>query len=297
MNMQTRVTGNMIANRVMNNLQYNLSRMGDLQEQMSSGKLLNRPSDSPTGTVSAMQLRTEMRRLEQYGRNSDDALSWLTTLDSTLSGVIPMVSKVRDLALTGMSAGTGGSAQGRQALAAEVEAIRESLIAASNTNYLGRPVLGGTTAGSVAFNPDGSFAGNENPVIRTIGDGDAVKVDANGVTVLGTGSEQLFTVLQTVADNLRSNPAALAGDLALLDTANNRVMTQLADIGARYNRVEQMKQSGTDRLISLRSQLSDIEDIDLPATIMEMQMQESAYEAALGASAKVIQPSLMDFLR
>jgi flagellar hook-associated protein 3 FlgL len=297
MNMQTRVTGNMIANRVLNNLQYNLSRMGDLQEQMSSGKLLNRPSDSPTGTVSAMQLRTEMRRLEQYGRNSDDALSWLTTLDSTLNGVIPQVSKVRDLALAGMSAGTGGSAQGREALAAEVEAIRASLIASSNTSYLGRPVLGGTTAGPVAFNPDGSFAGNENPVMRTIGDGDPIQVDANGVTVLGAGSEQLFTVLQNVADNLRSNPAALAGDLTLLDKANNRVMTQLADIGARYNRVEQMKQSGADRLISLRSQLSEIEDIDLPATIMEMQMQESAYEAALGASAKVIQPSLMDFLR
>ena len=297
MNMQTRITGNMIANRVLNNLQHNLSRMGDLQEQMSSGKLLNRPSDSPTGTVSAMQLRTEMRQLEQYGRNSGDALSWLTTLDSTLSGVIPQVSKVRDLALQGMSAGTGGSAQGREALAAEVEAIRASLIAASNTSYLGRPVLGGTTAGPVAFNPDGSFAGNENPVMRTIGDGDPIRVDANGVTVLGAGSEQLFTVLQNVADNLRNNPAALAGDLALLDRANNRVMTQLADIGARYNRVEQMQQSGTDRLISLRSQLSDIEDIDLPATIMEMQMQESAYEAALGASAKVIQPSLMDFLR
>ena len=297
MNMQTRVTGNMIANRVLGNLQQNLARVGQLQEQMSSGKLLNRPSDSPTGTVSAMQLRTEMRGLDQYSRNADDGLSWLSTVDSTLTTALPQVTRVRDLTLQGMSAGTGSTPQAREALAAEVQAIRDSLIATSNTTYLGRPVFGGTTSGAVAFNPDGSYAGNENPVMRTIGEGEPIQVDANGVTVFGTGDEQLFTVLQNIADDLRSNPADLAANLDLLDTASKRIMTQLADVGARYNRVEQTKQSGLDRQISLRSQLSEIEDIDLPATIMEMQMQQSAYEAALGASAKVIQPSLMDFLR
>ena len=58
-----------------------------------------------------------------------------------------------------------------------------------------------------------------------------------------------------------------------------------------------MKDSAEDRLLSVTSQLSDIEDIDLPKTIMEMQLQQTSYQAALAASAKVIQPSLIDFLR
>ncbi|HEV7962737.1 MAG TPA: flagellar hook protein, partial [Actinoplanes sp.] len=59
----------------------------------------------------------------------------------------------------------------------------------------------------------------------------------------------------------------------------------------------QMKLSAQDRLLSVTSQLSDVEDVDLPKTIMEMQLQQTAYQAALAASAKVIQPSLIDFLR
>jgi flagellar hook-associated protein 3 FlgL len=297
MALPTRVTGNSIASRVLVNLQQNLSRVGTLQEQLSSGKLINRPSDSPTGTVSAMQLRSEMRSLDQYGRNSDDGLSWLGTLDSTISDSLSEVNRARELTLRGMSAGVSGSSSAREALAVEIDNIRSAMIATANTSYLGRPVFGGTTSGPIAFNPDGTFAGNESPVLRTVGDGDPVKVDANGVDVFGEGADQLFTVLQTLSDNLRNDPTALGGTLDRLDGASARMVTQLAGVGARYNRIEQMKSTATDRLIDLGSQLSDIEDIDLPATIMDMQMQQSAYEAALAVSAKVIQPSLMDFLR
>jgi flagellar hook-associated protein 3 FlgL len=297
MALPTRVTGNSIASRVLVNLQQNLSRVGTLQEQLSSGKMINRPSDSPTGTVSAMQLRSEMRSLDQYGRNSDDGLSWLGSIDSTLGNAMTDINRARELTIRGMSAGISGSATAREALAVEIDNIRGALIATSNASYLGRPIFGGTTSGSLAFNPDGTFAGNQAPVLRTVGDGDPIKVDANGIDVFGQGSDQLFTILQDISDNLRNDPAALGATLDRLDGASTRVVTQLADVGARYNRIEQMKSTATDRLIDLGSQLSDIEDIDLPATIMDMQMQQSAYEAALAVSAKVIQPSLMDFLR
>jgi flagellar hook-associated protein 3 FlgL len=297
MSMQARVTGNSIASRVLVNLNQNLSKVSDLQEQLSSGKQINRPSDSPTGTISALQLRSEMRTLDQYGRNAADGLNWLSTLDSTLTGSLGQVNRVRDLTLQGMSAGAGGSPEAREAIAVEVDNIRDSLITLSNTSYLGRPVFGGTTAGAVAFNSDGSYAGNDSPVLRTIGDGDPVQVDANGEKVFGTGDNQLFTVLADISRSLRTDPSQLAGNLDRLDTATATIKTQLSDIGARYNRVEQMRTTATDRLITLGAQLSDVEDIDLPATIMEMQMQQTAYQAALAATAKVIQPSLLDFLR
>jgi flagellar hook-associated protein 3 FlgL len=71
----------------------------------------------------------------------------------------------------------------------------------------------------------------------------------------------------------------------------------ISDVGARSNRVSQLRQGADDQILTLRSSLSGVENIDLPKTITELQMQQVAYEAALGATAKAIQPSLLDFLR
>jgi flagellar hook-associated protein 3 FlgL len=75
------------------------------------------------------------------------------------------------------------------------------------------------------------------------------------------------------------------------------VQTAQASVGARSNRVQSLQQTANDRQVDLQSQLSEVEDIDLPKTITDMTLQQTAYQAALGATAKVIQPSLMDFLR
>ena len=58
-----------------------------------------------------------------------------------------------------------------------------------------------------------------------------------------------------------------------------------------------MKPSARDKLLSVPSQRFEVEDGDLPKTIIDAQLRETSYEAALAASAKVIQPSLIDFLR
>jgi flagellar hook-associated protein 3 FlgL len=105
-------------------------------------------------------------------------------------------------------------------------------------------------------------------------------------------------VLKGISDSIRAgDTTAMRDNLTKLDSASNTLKTTLSEVGARYNRIEQMKQSAQDRLLTVTSQLSDVEDVDLPKTIMEMQLQQTSYQAALAASAKVIQPSLIDFLR
>lgn len=297
MGIQLRVTDGSISARVVRNLQLNLAKSGNIQEQLSSGKLINRPSDSPTGTVSAMELRSEMRTVDQYVRNTDDGMAWLGTVEDALTSTLSQAARVRELTLQGMSAGTNGSPHAREALAVEVENIRESLISVANTTYLDRPVFGGTTTTGKAFRDDGTYDGDGGQVERTIGPGAKVRVDTDGQKVFGSGTGQLFNVLTSLANNLRNNPSALSGDITKLDTNVATVTTALADVGARYNRVEHMRDTAGDRLLVLRSQLTEIEDIDLPHTIMEMQLQQTAYQAALASTAKVIQPSLIDFLR
>ncbi|GGL59587.1 flagellar hook-associated protein FlgL [Planomonospora parontospora] len=292
-----RVTERSISTRVLNNLQGNISRLGDIQEKLSGGKQLSRPSDSPTGTTSALSLRSDIRTQEQYTRNTDDGLGWLGTIDTALTSANGQVNRARELVLQGMSSGAGGSVSARTALATEIENIRDSLIGIANTTYLGRPVFGGAASGSVAYEKDGTYNGQGGEVLRTIGDNTKIAVNSDGKKVFGDGDDQLFKVLSDIAGNLRNDPSALGDDLTRLDTSIKSMQTEVADVGARYNRVTQMRDTADTRILSLKTQLSDIEDIDLPKTITELTLQQTAYQAALAATAKVVQPSLVDFLK
>jgi flagellar hook-associated protein 3 FlgL len=297
MALQTRVTESSITTRVLANLQKNISRGGQLQEQLSSGKSINRPSDSPTGAVASMQLRGDQRSFEQYARNADDGVGWLAAQDTTLTDSLTRVNRVRDLTVQGLSSGAT-SPESREALAVEIDNIKEGLIGLANTKYLDRPVFGGTTTGGMAYDSTGAYVGDGGQVTRTVGSNAKVRVDTNGPEAFGAGAGQLFTVLQGLSDSLRANDVQSLGDgLTKLDTTTEGMKSKLADVGARYNRMTQMKETATDRILTLKTQLSDVEDVDLPQTIMEMQLQETAYQAALAATAKVIQPSLIDFLR
>jgi len=292
-----RVTERSIHTRVLNNLQRNLQQGAKIQEQLSSGKQINRPSDSPTGTITSMELRGDKRLAQQYSRNADDGVGWLGTLDNTLDSTSSLVNRARDLAVQGLSSGTNDAAA-KEALAAEIDQIKASMIGYSNTQYLGRPIFGGTTMGEVAYDTNGAFVGDTGQTTRTVGPNSKVRVDASGPEAFGTGDTQIFAVLQGIADGIRSgDDKALGASLEKLDAASDTMKTTHSNVGARYNRIEQMKTSAQDRLLSVTSQLSDVEDIDLPKAIMDMQLQDTAYQAALAAAAKVIQPSLIDYLR
>ena len=74
------------------------------------------------------------------------------------------------------------------------------------------------------------------------------------------------------------------------------MQSAVADVGARGARLERIQQINADRTLALSSQLAETENIDLPGTIMRLQMQQVGYEAALSATAKALQPTLLDFL-
>jgi len=278
-------------------LQGNIDRLQRLQQQMTSGKTIQRPSDSPGGTVEAMQLRGDLRLSAQYARNANDGIGWLGTLDGTMTNMVSDLQRVRDLVVQGMSAGSADVPGAREAIATEVDNMRGAVLTAANTRYLDRPIFGGTTAGTQAYDPSGNYVGDAGAVLRTVADSTRVRVDSSGPDVLGSGPSGVFGVLSSISDNLRNNPAALAGDLNNLDAAIGKVSTELASVGTRYNELMQLGQAATDRQTTLTAQLSDVEDIDLPKTITDLQLQQTAYQAALAATAKVIQPSLLDFLR
>lgn len=293
----TRVTQNMMTQHSLGGMQTSLARLAKLQEQLSTGRVLNRPSDSPTDTTSAMRIRSSLSDVKQYGRNAADGNGWLSTIDSALTQANDQVLRARDLALQGANEGVAGPTV-REALAAEVDQIRAGLVNTANSNYLGRPVFGGVTAGPIAYDATGAYVGTPGSVDRVVGQDITVRVDVDGTTAFGAPGSSVFDHLAALSTALRAgNQAGISASIAALEGDNDRITTTQAEVGSRQNRVETAMQSAGDTELRLRTSLSAVENADLPKTIVDLQMQQVAYQASLGATAKVIQPSLLDFLR
>ncbi|GGD21491.1 flagellin [Nocardioides daphniae] len=293
-----RVTQSMMSQRSLEGLQLSLGRLARSQEQLSTGRVLNRPSDSPTDTTAAMRLRSSLADAKQYVRNAEDGQGWLGQVDTALQSMVNETRRARELVLQGANQGAM-SVAAREALAIEVEQLRESLIGQANAKYLERPVFGGVTAGSVAFDADGAYVGTDaGEVLRTVGDGVSVRVDMDARQAFGPDGANLFDDLDAAVNALRSgDPAELSASLDRLAEAGNRMTGALAEIGGRTNRLEAALLRAQDGELSMTSSLSEIENVDLPRAMVDLQLQEVAYQAALGATARVLQPSLLDFLR
>ena len=292
-----RITQRAVALTSMQGLNRNLDAVGRLQQQLTSGRLINTPSDSPTGTNRAMQTRGDQAAVAQQGRNISDAQSWLEQGDSTLREMLDTTRRVRDLTLQGLNTGAGSDAS-QKALATEVASLREGLLALANTVVQGRPIFGGVTTGAKAYDTSGGYVGVPgNGVVRRLSASETVRVDISGPDTFGVDGDNLFDVVQKIATDLTAAPDALEDHLTALDAVMQKMMTAVADVGSRAARVDRAEQLNFDLSLSLKSQLADTENVDLPETIMKLNMQKVGYEAALAATAKAISPTLLDYLR
>jgi flagellar hook-associated protein 3 FlgL len=312
-----RTTAGITASRSLDNMQLAMQRLQDLQNKLSSGREISKPSDDPSGAVSAMSYRSDEKRTEQYSRNAQDGLGWLGTADNTLTSSLESLQRIRTLVLQGANGTTDEEA--RQALAEEVKTAKETLIGLANTTYLNRPIFAGTAnpAGQnpplPAYGDDGTYNGNQGAVFRSVGPDAKVQVNFDGPSIFGDpAADDLWNTLSNIEAHLRSgdpNDVAkltkswtsgadtIASDIDRLDAHRTNIQNRLSEIGARYHRVEQMQTRADDNLLTIKNALSEVENIDLAKTIMDLELQSVAYQASLSATARVIQPSLLDFLR
>src|SRR3954454_14222639 len=132
----------------------NLAALTKVQNQLATGRVLNRPSDSPIDTSKSMQVRSDLARGTQQDRNITDAQSWLDQTDSALSDVQKLLQRVQALTVQGLNTGAN-DATSNAALATEISALQDELLGVANTSVSGRPVFGGVTSGALAYADDG----------------------------------------------------------------------------------------------------------------------------------------------
>ena len=293
--MITRVTTQMSMAAASARLQDGAARLAQLTERATSLRAIGKPSDDPVGTASSMQVRKEQAAAAQYGRNADDAVGWLATTDGTLTDVYNVLNKVRDLTVQAANSGTMNDVD-RGALVTQFQALRADLESAANTKYGTRSVFAGSSTESSAYDPADGWSTAATAVTRRIGDGATVRIDTPGAQVFGSGTSSVFAMVDDIVADLQAgvdvNPRINDVDAAIVTVRGAQ-----ADVGVRHATALAAQDALKTTATTLENRRSGIEDLDLAKAVLDLQVQQTNYQAALAVTAKVLQPTLMDYLR
>lgn len=294
--MFTRVTNATQTLNAQRNLQLSLQRQAQLYDQATSRKQITKPSDDPTAAASAMVVRSDQAATAQYQRNVDNGDAWLNTADSALTGVESILRRMRDLTVQGSNDGAL-SPEAKESVATELDGLKKSLMALANSTYLGRTVFAGNSDAGVAFQPDYTFTGVAGSTVeRRIGPDTTIRVDADGAAVFGTGASSVFALIDNTVSDLR-NGVNVGPRLAEIDDRMKAVVGEHAEIGGRQTRIDKAKDTLAVGANSLEAQRAGLEDVDLSKVLLDLKTQDVNYQTAIAVTARVLQPTLMDFLR
>lgn len=272
--------------------------MATAGDQVASGRRLSRPADDPTAMSRALELRAALRVAQQERRNADDGVMWVNLADARLQNAVEKLQRARELAVRGA---TFSSADERAGIAAEIAAIRDALVEIANTHHQGRGLFAGFSSQNAVMNTGTGWAyqGDDGVVNRRIGDTELVRVNVTADEVFGfAAGRDVFSVLGDFeAALLAGDVAGINAAIGEIDGAMDTVVTSLAHLGAAGNRLESAQHTILERTETVQRQLSTLEDTDLTEAIMELQLNQTQYDAALAAFARTSQASLVDFLR
>jgi flagellar hook-associated protein 3 FlgL len=290
-----RITLGMMAENSLRNVEFNQNRVQNLQDQITSGSRINKPSDDPIGAAQALSLQESLDQSAQYGRNIDQGTSWLNATDSALGSVTDSLQRARELAV--QAANGTLTMSDRQAIQAEVTQLQQHVLDLSHSKYGASYLFAGTRTDQPGFTQPssaaGAYQGNQGLVQREISPGVsmAVNVDPKATfNALFDALDQLSTGLST------SNTSTVQTSISSFDTALDNINNSRSQVGARVNRLEELKQRNDSVSVNLTGLLSQVKDVDMAAAITNFTMAQTVYQASLKASAQTLQTSLLDFL-
>lgn len=301
-----RVTNKLMADTITSNLFKKTEQIFKTQNTVSSGKRINKPSDDPVGIGHVMDYRKTLSSIDQYNRNIAHGESQLNLTESTLGNVEKLIIRAKEVALSQATA--TANQETRQISAEEVKNIYDEILQMANTRLGNSYIFAGHKTDTVPFsrdldpdNPD-FYRGDSGEHCIIVGENVDIKINVNGDEVFtGEGLSDgvnIFNILNNLKIGLESNDTdAISDQIDLLDNVLDQVINARAETGSKLNQLESTKNYWADFKLNVEQILSETEDADIIKAITDLQSQETAYQACLSSAAKIIQPSLMDFLR
>lgn len=272
-------------------------RLFRLQQQAATWRRVTRPSDDPVAASEAMRLRSRLAELDRYLANVGQASDWIAATESALFQAEDILSRARELAVAGASDALTPEAW--DALAAEVDALIDALVQVGNTQLDGRYLFHGHQTTTVPFTRAGpgqpvNHVRDPGQIVRGIGPGVSVVVNVDS-QVLQDAADALWDLYQGLVSR---DTARISGTtLARLDAAADRLLVAHTTLGATAERLKREESRLLGMQVEAQSSLSAVEDVDVAQVVMNLRQAEVAYQATLAVGARLIQPTLIDFLR
>ncbi|MBT6564860.1 MAG: flagellar hook-associated protein FlgL [Candidatus Scalindua sp.] len=300
--MTTRVNLATFINTTLSNVQQSTSNMNKLQEQISTGKKVNRPSDAPASARRILSLRAEEMRLDKYSANIQTAKGSLDYNASILQNTSDILQRITELTMQGVSDSTDQS--GKNIIASEINQLLESVIQGSNTSRAGRYVFAGTKTTTVPFeatrNPNGkisavTYNGNREKIEYQIGPNANIVTNQTGDEIFT--DSRLFDTIIKIRDNLANGTVSLArNELDNLDNASMGIINAVAKAGSVSSTLELTGNRIADTRLSLKEVLASTESADLSELVMRLKEQENIFQASLASGSYVFNTSILDYL-
>ena len=320
-----RVTNTGLTSSQIYQTQRNMQRMGKLNEQLNTGKIVNRASDDPYQARRIMSLKNEIGYTEKYNSNIDEVTGWLESTDSTLEKVSNTIDSLNQLII-----GVGNGAYGDHEMKAIAEEIDEKIKQvgdALNNAYGDKYLMSGTELeeppiiindgppASLEINPNISQADLNGRLNIEISDNIDIDynlsvndifngTDSNGNPINFLDSlNELSRVMNDIANgnNIDANKDRLVfGQDSLKTELNdffNHTVNKRTEVGTNLQKLEKVKELNEHSILEMTKVLSVKQDTDYAEKLVEYTTAEMIYQASLKVSSKLIQPTLMDFIR
>jgi flagellar hook-associated protein 3 FlgL len=329
-----RVTNKMLSHSFLSDMRTNLGNLQTLQQQMTSGKEIRKPSDDPAKVARAMQLHTDINSNKQYKENISDTLNWLDTTDTALGQAGNVLQKVRELLVSAGNAAYGSSE--RKSIKDEVNQRIDEFAQIMNTSFDGKYIFGGTRGTEKPMSTQLNIDSNTELIYSISDSGEITKIGQSLTVEISPGvmmdynvpasdlmefknekeeDSNIMELFKAIVNHLDEKPntstdvkyndaagtdpkTALTGkDLQGITDVINNILKKRAEVGAKQNRMESALEKNEDETFNMTSILSRTEDIDITQKTMEYATLQTVYMASLQTSARVLQPTLMDYLR
>jgi flagellar hook-associated protein 3 FlgL len=289
-----RVTPTLLQRSFLTNLEDLNQRLETANQQVSSGRRINRLRDDPSGSAETVRLHAELDVVDQYRSNTDASQAYVGTADSALDSAFNLVTSIFT---TGSAAASNLNAQSTMAtLAVEVRALRDQLLSVANTTVRGRYIFAGANGTSPAFVLQGDHAtyqGDESVNKVLIGEGLLVNQNLPGDGAFQSSFDAIEQLLSALD----------ARDVSGIQTALRSVSASLSSIGQQRARLgaslSQLDRSKTEQdtlEANVRTRLSRVEDANMAEAVTQLSQIRTALDAALSARAVVQQRNLFDFM-
>lgn len=297
-----RIASNTLSDSMIRQIQQLTSEQAKLQLQVSTGRRITQPEDDPAAVGRVLGLQTEQRSIKQYADNALRALTLAQTSYSGLQGLKKVSDRSGELA----TLGTGAlSTDSMRTYGTEVDQLLEQALQLANSRQGGDYIYGGTAVDAPPFvatrDADGritgvAYAGNSDQADIPLSEATTISPSTTGAANTGLGD--FLNTLVALRDALNSGDIdAVRATQPDLTTAEDLIIGAMADNGGIQTRIEAAQSQQQDRATNLESLISDESSVDLPSTIVKLNQTQTAYQAALASAAKIMNLSLLDYIR